>query len=53
MLAVGADVVVGERSRRRRRGEVTRRGSLVAVDTADVSRAEFSRMFSKEMLDLV
>ena len=34
------------------RRSLEKRGSLVAVVTADVSRAEFSRMFSKGMLDL-
>ena len=48
MLAVRADVM----SRRSRRGEVAKRGSLVAVVTADFSRAEFFLVFSKELPDL-
>ena len=32
-------------SRRGRRGEVAKRGSLVAVTTADASRAELFRVF--------
>ena len=38
-------------SRRRGRGEVAKRGSLVAVLTADVSRVELFLVFRKELTD--
>ena len=34
-----------------RRGEVAKRGSLLAVVTADMSRAELIRVFSKDLPD--